>query len=260
MIKIESSANPRYKQLRKLAESSRERHKNRQTLLDGIHLLKASVANGASPEYVVATEAGIRQVEVTAFLSINASLPVFLLEERLFQTISPVENASGVLGVIGIPDVRPSKVSDFCIVLEDIQDPGNLGGILRTAAAAGVRQAYLSKGCVDAWSPKVLRGGMGAHFLLEIYTNTGLPEFVRQFNGATLAMLPEAATSLYQVDLKQPVAVLLGNEGAGLSPDLAALASQQVRIPMPGAMESLNVAAAAAICLFEAVRQRQAGG
>ena len=260
MIKIESSANPRYKQLRKLAESSRERHKNRQTLLDGIHLLKASVANGALPEYVVATEAGIRQPEVTAFLSINASLPVFLLEERLFQTISPVENASGVLGVIGIPDVRPSKVADFCIALEDIQDPGNLGGILRTAAAAGVRQAYLSKGCVDAWSPKVLRGGMGAHFLLEIYTNTGLPEFVRQFNGATLATLPEAGTSLYQVDLKQPVAVLLGNEGAGLSPDLAALASQQVRIPMPGAMESLNVAAAAAICLFEVVRQRQAGG
>lgn len=256
MIKIESPENPRYKQLKKLGESSRERKKAGQTLLDGVHLLQACMAAGLMPEYVMATGAAMQQREIAAFVQSHPGLQVFQLAEGLFQQVSPVEHGSGILGVIHIPSTLTSAPADFCVVLEDIQDPGNLGGILRTAAAAGVKQVYLSRGCVDAWSPKVLRGGMGAHFLLEIHENRDLLEFAREFRGITLAAMPHAADSLYQVNLRQPLALLLGNEGAGLSAGLAALASQEVRIPMPGAMESLNVAAAAAICLFEAVRQR----
>lgn len=256
MIRIESTANPRYKHIKKLAESSRERHKCSQTLLDGIHLLHAAMAVGITPEYLVVTEPALRQQEIANFVSDNAGLEIFLLGTGLFNQIAPVEHASGIVGVVSIPETPATSTADFCVVLEDIQDPGNMGSILRTAAAAGIKQAYLSKGCVDAWSPKVLRGGMGAHFLLEIHQNTDLLAFVRQFPGITLATQLRAAGSLYQVDLRQPLAVVLGNEGAGLSPDLAALATLHVRIPMPGAMESLNVGAAAAICLFEAVRQR----
>lgn len=257
MTKIESADNARYKQLRRLAESSRERRKARQALLDGIHLVQASMNANVTPDYLVLTETAGRQLEIVRLLSENPRLPVFFLAEGLFQKISPVENASGILGVIGIPADRILERPDFCVMLEDIQDPGNLGAILRTAAAAGVGQAYLSKGCVDAWSPKVLRGGMGAHFQLNIIENANLNQVVSEFHGVTLATLPEATTSLFQLDMKQPLALLLGNEGAGLSDDLARLASHQVTIPMPGKMESLNVAAAAAVCLFEAVRQRQ---
>lgn len=257
MTKIESADNARYKQLRRLAESSRERRKSRQTLLDGIHLVQASMDANVMPEYLVLTEVASREPEIARLLSKNPRLPLFFLAEGLFQKVSPVEHASGILGVIEIPSDRTLVNQDFCVMLEDIQDPGNLGAILRTAAAAGVGQAYLSKGCVDAWSPKVLRGGMGAHFQLNIIENANLRQVVSEFQGVTLATLPGAKASVFKLNMKQPLALLLGNEGAGLSDELARLASHQVMIPMPGKMESLNVAAAAAVCLFEAVRQRQ---
>jgi TrmH family RNA methyltransferase len=259
ITRIESSENARYKLLRKLAESSRERRKCQQTLLDGIHLVRASMDAGVRPDYLVLTEGASHQPEIVGLLSETAHLPVFLLTDGLFQKISPVDHASGILGVVGIPQDRVLESPDFCVMLEDIQDPGNLGAILRTAAAAGVAQAYLSRGCVDAWSPKVLRGGMGAHFQLNISENVDLGQVVSEFDGMTLATLPDVGSNVFQLDMNQPLALLLGNEGAGLSDDLARLTSHQVSIPMPGKMESLNVAAAAAVCLFEAVRQRQLG-
>ena len=122
-------------------------------------------------------------------------------------------------------------------------------------AAAGVQAAYLSTRCVDAWSPKVLRGGMGAHFVLAIEERVNLLEKATAFNGLVVATNLEASQSLYALDLTQPVALMVGNEGAGLSADLLAVAGARIRIPMPGKIESLNAAAAAAICLFERVRQ-----
>jgi TrmH family RNA methyltransferase len=146
-----------------------------------------------------------------------------------------------------------------CLLLENIQDPGNLGSILRTAVAAGVPQVFLSKGSVFAWAPKVIRAGMGAHFSLSIFEEVDVSEFARAFRGAVVAMEPRAAASLYDLDLTGPVAWAFGNEGAGLSESIGRLATHRVRIPMPGAAESLNVAAAAAICLFEQIRQKSRG-
>jgi TrmH family RNA methyltransferase len=142
-------------------------------------------------------------------------------------------------------------------MLEDIQDPGNIGSILRSAAAAAVSEIYLSSGCVHAWSPRVLRAGMGAHFALQIHEGVDLAGLIERYRGTVVAAVGNAARSLYSVDLRREVALLFGNEGAGLSARLREAAHLRVSIPMPGRVESLNVAAAAAVCLFERVRQRQ---
>jgi len=144
------------------------------------------------------------------------------------------------------------------VLLDGVQDPGNVGSILRSAGAAGITQVYCSAGTAFCWSPKVLGAAMGAHFVLEIFENVDLAELVRASNIAVLAMSGYAQERLYDVDLRQPVAWLLGHEGQGVSDELMSLASHQVVIPHAGRVESLNVAAAAAVCFFEQLRQRQA--
>jgi RNA methyltransferase, TrmH family len=178
-----------------------------------------------------------------------------VLSDAMFAEVSPVATPVGILALIATPQPKVVSTPTFCLLLEDVQDPGNLGSILRSAAAAGVETAWLSSGCADAWSPKVLRGGMGAHFVMTIAEHANLSEKVTGFTGLTVATCLDAQRSLYDLDLTGPVALLLGNEGAGLSAKLLATANARVRIPMPGRMESLNVAAAASICLFERVRQ-----
>jgi len=115
---------------------------------------------------------------------------------------------------------------------------------------------FLSPGCADAWSPKVLRAAMGGNFALRIYQQQNLLDVAKQFSGQIFATSLQARRSLYQCQLQGDIAFMVGNEGAGLSPELLALATHQITIPMPGKVESLNAAAATAICVFEAVRQR----
>jgi TrmH family RNA methyltransferase len=142
-----------------------------------------------------------------------------------------------------------------------VQDPGNVGSMLRSAAAAGVARVLLSKHCAFAWSPKVLRAGQGAHFCLDIHEDVDLPAWARAYRASdaeVVATVAAGGTSLFAAPLAGRVALAIGNEGTGLSAELAAQATQRVTIPMPGGVESLNAAAAAAICLFECVRQRAA--
>ena len=151
----------------------------------------------------------------------------------------------------------PSRIGGDCLLIEYLQDPGNLGSLLRSAAAAGVRNVLLSEKTVYAWSPKVLRAGQGAHFALTIYEGVDLAAALPRLAVPLLATSSHAALSLFEADLTAPVAWLFGNEGAGVSAMMLQRARTQVAIPMPGAAESINVAAAGAICMFEAVRQRR---
>ena len=147
------------------------------------------------------------------------------------------------------------------MLLDDVQDPGNVGSILRSAAAAGVTLALLSKHCAFAWSPKVLRAAMGAHFHLDIAEDVDLPAWARRYTAGGRRTDRDGRAGrgpLFDAPIRRRVAVALGNEGAGLSPALAAAATLRATIPMPGGMESLNAAAAAAVCLFEVVRRRGA--
>ena len=151
--------------------------------------------------------------------------------------------------------------ADFCLLVDDVQDPGNLGSMLRSAAAAGVVQVLLSKRCAFAWAPKVLRAGQGAHFCVDIHEDVDLAAWAASYRATgadVVATIAAGGTSLYEAPLRKRIALAVGNEGAGLSPDLAAQATQEVTIPMHAGVESLNVAAATAVCLFECARRRAA--
>ena len=140
-----------------------------------------------------------------------------------------------------------------------MQDPGNVGTLLRSAAAAGVEHVLLSPTCAFAWSPKVLRAGQGAHFAVNIVEGVDLLAFVKSYAGTSVALCGEGGESLYALDLTGPLLFLVGNEGAGLSAEVEAAAGVRAAIPMPGRAESLNAGVAGSIALFEAVRQRRKG-
>ena len=257
MKRVMSADNARFKALLKLAESSRERKKHGLSLLDGVHLVAAYRQHVGMPEQIVVSDTGAANPEIQALLGAIAPLEPLLLSDVLFNRLSQVATSTGLLVAVRTPrpPVVPADI-DACVMLEEIQDPGNLGSILRSAAAAGITQIYLSKDSVHAWSPRVLRAGMGAHFMLQIYEHCDLPELARAFTGMVIATSHRAKQTVYEADLAGKVALVFGNEGAGVSPALVAAAHALVAIPMPGNVESLNIAAAAAICLFERVRQR----
>lgn len=254
---LTSRDNPFFKELKKLAGSARQRHKAGQTLLDGVHLLQSCLASGNKPMHVLVTETSLRDREIATLLKKLPGVPLTQLTDSLFAELSELKTVSGILALIEMPQPRVSAAhSNFCLLLEDIQDPGNLGSMLRSAAAAGCDAVFLSKGCADAWSPKVLRAGMGGHFALSIHESMDLLAVAKAFQGRVFAAALHAKTNLYDCDLRGKLAFAVGNEGAGLSAGLLAAVNQHITIPMPGQAESLNVAAATAICLFEAVRQR----
>ena len=257
MKRITSSDNPTVKLLHELATSSRERRKQGQTLLDGVHLVETWLTGVGVPRLLVVSESGCERAEIAALLCRVGEGPnSVMLSDTLFARVSPVDTPAGILALIDIPPAPAAGIgAGSCIVLDAIQDAGNLGTLLRTAAAAGVCDVLLGEGCAQAWSPKVLRAGMGAHLALAIHEHAALAQVLSGFAGEVIATSLDARESLYDLDLRRPVAWLFGNEGAGLSPEVAALATRRVRIPMPGATESLNVSAAAAVCLFEQVRQ-----
>lgn len=251
---ISSAENPLFRGVKKLIGSSKERRKTQRAVLDGWHLLEAYRQAHGVPERILLAERTGHGEEARRLLAAIDPRRITVLDDRLFDQLAPVEEPSGVLSVIAIP-TPPKGTPHFCLLLEDIQDPGNLGSMLRTAAAAGADTVYLSKGCADAWSPKALRGGMGAQFQLALHEHADLVAVGREFSGKLIATSLAASKSLYTLDLTGSSAFVFGNEGAGLSDELLNIASHRIRIPMPGQVESLNAAAAAAICLFERVRQ-----
>ena len=267
MKAISSRDNPMVKRLHALANSARERRKLGETLLDGAHLLDAALQQQWPLKAVVVSDSGCAQEEIEDLLARCAhDLPRYQLPDALFAHISPVDSPSGVIAIIDLPpEPDPARLADGAalsahslVVLDGVQDPGNLGTILRTAAAAGVTEVLLTPGCAGAWSPRALRAGMGAHFGLRIRERVDAVDVLGAFRGAILATaLGEGARSLYELDLDAPVAWLFGAEGQGVSSALLACASQRVIIPMAGDVESLNVAAAVAVCLFEQARQRR---
>jgi TrmH family RNA methyltransferase len=253
---IQSRDNAFFKSLKRLAESGRERRKTGQTLLDGVHLVESYEAAFGPVETLVVTESAQLGGEIAAFV---AGREVVVLGDSLMRDLGLVDTPSGLLGVAKMPStsLAVNREND-AILLDNVQDPGNVGTLLRTAAAAGIKQAFLSPGCAAAWSPKVLRAGQGAHFALAIHEEVDLADFMAEYRGSTAVTTLADATSLYEARWDGPLAWVFGAEGQGVRPQLLAAAQLRIRIPMPGAVESLNVAAAAAICLFEALRRKLA--
>lgn len=261
MKHIVSRDNAHFRDLKKLCHSSRERRKAGRIVLDGMHLIESYIDAFGQPEEVVVSEVGVLRDEIGRFLEKNApGRRVTVLADALFAELATVDTPSGIMAIA----MRPRCVHGLnqeadAVLLDGVQDPGNLGSILRTAAAAGFRQVLLSPDCAQAWSPKTLRAAMGAHFLLDIHENCDLPAFLAAYRGQSLATVLEASEALHSLDLGSSVAWVFGSEGQGVSGEVAELAMRRVHIPMPGKTESLNVAAAVAVCLFETVRQRLSG-
>lgn len=255
MRPITSRDNGLFKSLRKLAHSARERRKTGQTLLDGVHLISSYMERIGLPGMLAVSSSAQERPEIRALVERSAAVPVTVMSDGLFHELTPVETPTGILALISAPELPVPGKPQFAVFLEMLQDPGNLGSILRSAAAAGAEAAYLSSGCADAWSPKVLRGGMGAHFAMPIREGVDLAAAAGEFSGDVIVTSLQAEADLFDLNLAGAVAFVIGNEGAGVSDALQEAATLRVRIPMPGDMESLNAAAAAAVCFFERVRQ-----
>lgn len=252
---ITSRDNPKFKQLKRLADSARERRQSGQTLLDGVHLLSSYMQQYGAPELLLIAE-GESNREVTDFIQMQQDLPCLMMPALMFSELSPVASPSGVMALINTPSLPVPDAAQFVLLLEDIQDPGNLGSMLRSALAAQVDAVYLSTGCCDAWSPKALRGGQGAQLFLPLIERADLLQVADQFAGQVFATSMQG-DSIFSTDMRAACALVMGNEGAGISAELLQKAHARVAIPMQANVESLNVAAACAICLFERVRQRQ---
>ena len=251
---ISSRENARFKALRSLIDDPRRQG---QTLVDGIHLVAACLARGVGIKQLLVSESGQHQGEIAALRQAVAGSDCLILRDSLFREISGVGTPTGIAAVIEIPPSPAGAVTGDVVLLDAVQDAGNVGAILRTAAAAGVRHALLGPGCAGAWTPRVLRAGQGAHFSLAIHEQVDPLAVLAGYSGISVATVARGGSSLFDLDLTGPILWLVGNEGAGLSAELIAAAQVRATIPLAGGSESLNVAAAAAVCLFEATRQRR---
>ena len=256
---ITSSDNPRFRALLRLAQSARERRTAGKSLLDGVHLVAAYAEHVGCPEELVLSRSGADNPEVMQLVEKLNVPSTVQLTDALFRELSSLAHPVGILGIVATPRVAvPESLEGASVWLHDIQDPGNLGSILRSAAASGIPTVCLSKHSVHAWSPRVLRAGMGAHFAVEIIEGVDFSRMAAAYRGRILATTVSRGTAVYDADLTGDVAILFGNEGAGLPEDITELATETICIPLPGRAESLNVGAAAAVCLFERVRQIRA--
>jgi len=259
MPHITSRQNPRLKEAARLVRSARDRRKAGRCVLEGEHLVGVYQARHGAPETLIVTDEALASAPVRAIAARDPA-HTLIVPAALFAELSTLPAGVGMLAVVPTPSRPVSAPAAFCLLLDDVQDPGNAGSMLRSAAAAGVTQVLLSKHCVFAWSPKVLRAGQGAHFHLEIHEDIDLPAWAlayRAAGGTVVATVAAGGSDLFASALGGRVALAVGNEGAGISAALAAQATLRVTIPMPGGTESLNAAAAAAVCLFECVRQRR---
>lgn len=259
---ISSRDNPAFKRLRSLAEDARYRREEQASLIDGDHLLHAALDARWPVSCLLLREDVLETPLVQSVLKrvrMDADGCKFLvLSTGLFNALSPVVTPTGLLAEIPLQSApRDVSATDDVLVLAGVQDAGNLGSLLRTAVAAGFRQAWLDRQCAQAWSPKALRAGMGAQFCIMLREGCDLAACLEGESRQILATsLGDDSVSLYALDLSRPNIWMFGSEGQGLPRELLQLAQRRVRIPMPGQIESLNVGAAAAVCLFEQVRQR----
>ncbi len=253
-VAITSRDNPLLVRLRKLARTPVGYRKLGAVWLEGEHLCLALRARGRAALQALVSESASQQ---PALCELALWAPkTAVVSDALFASVSSLESPAGIGFVIDTPAPQSLQPGVPSIVLDRIQDAGNVGSILRSASALGFTQVLALEGSAALWSPKVLRAGMGAHFALELVEGLALHD-LEALGLPLLAGSSHAAHSLDDADLPFPCAWAFGHEGQGVSPALLARCARSVRIPQPGGEESLNVAAAAAICMYAT---RRAGG
>ncbi len=257
---LTSRENPRLRLLARLVGTPRACRKAGFTVLDGVHLLDSLLQAGQAPEWGLLTAAALARDEVLRAVerSHASGTEWFEVPATLFSQLAPTAHPSGVLSLLPLPPVMQADAigaEAFVLLLEDIQDPGNLGTLLRAAHGAGLRSVALSPGCTEAWAPRVLRAGMGAHFALTLFEDCDLPALAGR-HGRVWAAAADGSHTLWQAPLAHAGGVAIGNEGAGLSASLRAACLDSVAIPLAPGCESLNAGVAGALLMFEWSRQR----
>lgn len=261
MTVIRSRENPRVKAWMKLADEPRERRRRGLALIEGIHLVETCLQQGRRPASLIVSESAAAKDEIARLVDQSGVTPA-ILSDAIFDRISDAETPSGIAAEIEIPQAPVDlAASAGCVFLEGLQDAGNVGTIVRSAAAFGIPDVIVGRGCADPWSPKALRAGMGGHFFVRIAPSASLAADVKRFGGAVICTAAHGGIPLDRVDLEGRVGWIFGSEAAGVSGSVASSATLTATIETPGSAESLNVAASAAICFYERQRQlsRRAG-
>jgi TrmH family RNA methyltransferase len=253
---ITSTHNPKLQLIRRLLSQPKARQEARAFVAEGVRLVEeAWQAEWKFQLALWSDDLNQRGRELLALL-VAAGVPCEQVDTAILQSASDTQTSQGILAVVEMASLPLPPAPDFLLVLDNLRDPGNLGTILRTASAAGVQGVLLSPGCADPFNPKVLRSAMGAHFHLPVLA-LDWPDIAQ-----TLAPFPTYLTDTSgdlpytQADFRAPLAFVIGSEAEGAGAQARQLAQRRLSIPMPGHAESLNAAVAAAILMFEVVRQR----
>ena len=242
---IHSRDNAFVKDLRRLAQDTTAYRKQGRVWLEGDHLCRAALARGLRASVAVFSESFWPQAQVKYA---QAATKFIVLADALFADVSGLESPAAMGFILDLPAPASLRPDAATVVLDRVQDAGNVGSILRSASAFGFRQVAAIKGSAALWSPKVLRAGMGAHFALDLIEGLALDDLAA-LQVPLLVTSSHAGDYLHRAALPWPCAWVMGHEGQGVSPALEDRASLRIRIAQPGGEESLNVAAAAAICL-----------
>jgi RNA methyltransferase, TrmH family len=261
MQHISSADNPLLKQIARLQRKPTAYRDEGVVLLEGEHLILEWLTAGRSAALhrLLLSESGSG---LPAWLRAKlADDPSAALQEKLviaphklLSRFASGEHTAHVFALLSLPQMLPASLCESTVLLQGVQDAGNVGTILRTAAAAGFKQVLLDENCAAAWSPKVLRAAMGAHTYISIYELANINHWISEATIDSIAADIHAKNSIYDEDLRMSCAWLFGSEGQGIAPESLALCTRKIKIPQAN-VESLNVASAAAICLFESVRQ-----
>ncbi len=256
---ITSTANEKVRYVRSLHRKP-VRHKENRFIVEGMRLIEEMKKAGQEPVFVFCTELFSGRPRAIALLqALRASgTQVLGVSDQVMRAMSDTKTPQGVLAVSRFPQMAPVH-SALTLVLDGVRDPGNLGTILRSAEAAAVGQVITAKGTTDVFSPKVVRGGMGAHFRLPIWYDREWQEIEAALHDRQVLLAdPQGDLAYYEVDWTKPSTLIVGGEAEGARREAREFADRGVAIPMQAGVESLNVAVATSIMLFEAARQRSA--
>ena len=256
---ITSTDNQTVKEARALLEPKGRREQGR-FLVEGVRLIEEALKAGMPPAFLFHLPEARGNARAAALLqtAAGAGLRVVELAPKVYQSLADTVTSQGVIAALPIPRVPPPPCPTFNLVLDQLRDPGNMGAILRGAEAAGVDRVLLTPGCVDPWSPKVVRSGMGAHFRLPIVVVQTWEAVDEALRGISVWLSDARGAQSYdEVDWTRPFALVIGGEAAGYTPQAWREPSGRVSIPIADPVQSLNAAMAATVLMFEAARQRR---
>jgi len=255
---VSSSQNPKLKLVRALMGRAKERREAGAFIVEGVRLVEEAVNANWPFQFMIFDETLNERGTLNVKRLTSLGIEVDMVSAQLMKSLSDTETSQGILAVLQFTNLPITNFPSFLLILDQIRDPGNLGTLIRSADAAGVDAVLLPPETTDAFAPKVLRAGMGAHFRLPIHAMSW--DAIQRISDSAKLQVFLAdmdGQSCWETDLRQPLALIVGGEAEGASEQARKLANQKISIPMAGKTESLNAAVAGSVLMFEVVRQRK---